>query len=40
VRGLVVVKFGDVVLVVPKAQAQRVREVVEALSARGLERYL
>jgi mannose-1-phosphate guanylyltransferase len=40
VSGLVVVKFGDAVIVIPKDQAQRMREVVEALSARGLERYL
>lgn len=40
VSGLVVVKSGDAVLVVRKDQAQRVREVVEALGARGLARYL
>lgn len=40
VKGLVVVKFGDAVLVVPKDQAQHVREVVEALGARGLAHYL
>jgi mannose-1-phosphate guanylyltransferase len=37
---LVVIKSGDAILVVPKDQAQRVREVVETLSARGLSRYL
>ena len=37
---LVVIKSGDAILVVKKDQAQRVREVVEALSAKGLTRYL
>ena len=40
VSDLVVVKSGGAILVVRKDQAQRVREVVEALSARGLSRYL
>jgi mannose-1-phosphate guanylyltransferase len=40
VSDLVVVKSGDALLVVRKDQAQRVREVVEALGARGLSRYL
>jgi mannose-1-phosphate guanylyltransferase len=40
VKGLVIVKHGDAVIVVPKDQAQRVREVVEALAARDLGRYL
>jgi mannose-1-phosphate guanylyltransferase len=35
VRDLVVVATPDAVLVVPKAEAQRVKEVVEALKARG-----
>ena len=37
---LVVVKSGDAILVLPKACAQDVRKVVDALSARGLARYL
>jgi mannose-1-phosphate guanylyltransferase len=40
VSDLVVVKSGDAILVVRKDQAQRVREVVEALSAGGRARYL
>ena len=40
VSDLVVVKAGNAVLVVPKNQAQRVREVVKALAERGLQRYL
>jgi mannose-1-phosphate guanylyltransferase len=40
ISDLVVVKSGSAVLVVRKDQAQRVREVVEALRARGLSRYL
>jgi len=40
VSDLVVVKSGDAILVVHKDQAQRVREVVEVLSVRGLSRYL
>jgi mannose-1-phosphate guanylyltransferase len=35
VEDLVVVATPDAVLVVPKSQAQRVKEVVEALKARG-----
>lgn len=37
---LVVIKSGDAILVVRKDQAQRVREVVAALGAKGLTRYL
>lgn len=40
VSDLVVVKAGDAILVVPRADAQDVRKIVEALSARGLARYL
>lgn len=40
VSDLVVIKSGDAVLVVKKDQAQRVREVIEALRVRGLSRYL
>ena len=40
VSDLVVIKSGDAVLVVKKDQAQRVREIVDALGAKGLERYL
>lgn len=40
VSDLVVIKSGNAILVVKKDQAQRVREVVEVLSARGLSRYL
>jgi len=40
VSDLVVVKSGDAILVLPKACAQDVRKIVEALSARGLARYL
>jgi mannose-1-phosphate guanylyltransferase len=40
VSDLVVIKSGDAILVIRKDQAQRVREVIEALSARGLARYL
>jgi mannose-1-phosphate guanylyltransferase len=40
VSDLVIVKAGDAILVIRKDQAQRVREVIEALSARGLARYL
>jgi len=40
VSDLVVVKHGDAILVIPKAAAQDVRKVIEALSARGLARYL
>ena len=40
VSDLVIIKSGDAILVVRKDQAQRVREVVELLSARGLSRYL
>jgi mannose-1-phosphate guanylyltransferase len=38
--GLIVIKSGDAILVVRKEEAQRVREVVDALGARGLSRYL
>ena len=40
VSDLVVVKHGDAILVIPKAAAQDMRKVIEALSARGLARYL
>jgi mannose-1-phosphate guanylyltransferase len=40
VEGLVVVAAGDAVLVVPRARAQEVRDVVAALGARGLDAYL
>jgi mannose-1-phosphate guanylyltransferase len=40
VDDLVIVKSGDAILVVRKDAAQDVREVVEALSRRGLARYL
>jgi len=40
VSDLVVVKHGDAILVVKKDQAQRVREIIDALRTRGLSRYL
>jgi mannose-1-phosphate guanylyltransferase len=40
VSDVVVVKSGDAILVLPRSEAQDVRKVVEALSARGLARYL
>jgi len=40
VSDLVVVKHGDAILVIPKAAAQDVRKVIDALAARGLGRYL
>ena len=40
VDDLVVVKQGDALLVIRKDQAQDVRKVIDALSARGLARYL
>jgi len=40
VSDLVVVKSGDAILVIPRACAQDVRKIVDALSARGLARYL
>ena len=40
VSDLVVVKSGDAILVMRKDSAQDVRKIVEALSARGKERYL
>ncbi|HZJ65192.1 MAG TPA: sugar phosphate nucleotidyltransferase, partial [Kofleriaceae bacterium] len=40
VSGMVVVKSGDAIVVVPRDQAQDVRKVIDALSARGLARYL
>ena len=40
VDDLVIVKSGDAILVIRKAAAQDVRKVIEALSARGLARYL
>lgn len=40
VSDLVVVKAGDAILVIPRSRAQDVRKIVDALSARGLARYL
>ncbi len=40
VSDLVIIKAGDAILVMKKDSAQDVRKVVEALSARGLQRYL
>jgi mannose-1-phosphate guanylyltransferase len=40
VSDVIVIKSGDAVLVLPRAAAQDVRKVVDALSARGLARYL
>jgi len=40
VSDVVVVKSGDAILVIPRAQAQDVRQIVEALAVRGLARYL
>jgi mannose-1-phosphate guanylyltransferase len=40
VTDVVVVKSGDAILVIPRSDAQDVRKVVDALSARGLARYL
>ncbi|TMQ05242.1 MAG: hypothetical protein E6J90_43730 [Deltaproteobacteria bacterium] len=40
ISDVVVIKSGDAILVVPRAEAQDVRKIVEALSARGLARYL
>jgi mannose-1-phosphate guanylyltransferase len=40
VSDLVIVKAGDAILVIRKDQAQDVRKVIDALSARGLARYL
>jgi mannose-1-phosphate guanylyltransferase len=40
VSDLVVIKSGDAILVIRKDQAQDVRKVIDALSARGLARYL
>jgi mannose-1-phosphate guanylyltransferase len=40
VSDLIVVKRGDAVLVLPRSAAQDVRKIVDALSARGLARYL
>jgi hypothetical protein len=40
VSDLVIVKSGDSILVLPKAAAQDVRKVIDALSAGGLARYL
>ena len=39
-KGVVVVDAGDAVLVVPKGRSQNVRQVVEALKQRKLQRYL
>jgi mannose-1-phosphate guanylyltransferase len=40
VSDLIVVKSGNTVLVLPRAAAQDVRKIVDALSVRGLTRYL
>lgn len=40
VSDMVIVKSGDAILVIRKDQAQDVRKIVDALSARGLARYL
>jgi mannose-1-phosphate guanylyltransferase len=40
VSDLIVVKHGDAILVIPKSAAQDVRKVIDALSQRGLARYL
>jgi mannose-1-phosphate guanylyltransferase len=40
VSDLVVVRAGDAVLVMPRERAQDVKEIVKALEARGLERFL
>jgi len=40
VEDLVIVKSGDAILVIRKDDAQDVRKVIDALSARGLARYL
>jgi len=40
VSDLVIVKYGDAILVMKKDSAQDVRKIVEALSERGLQRYL
>jgi mannose-1-phosphate guanylyltransferase len=40
VSDVIVIKSGDAVLVLPRSAAQDVRKVVDALSARGLTRYL
>jgi len=37
---LIVAQAGDAVLVIPRARAQDVRQVVDALAARGLDRFL
>lgn len=40
VSDLIVIKSGNAILVVPKDQAQRVREIVDTIGVRGLGRYL
>ena len=40
VDDLIVVKSGDALLVIPKHRAQDVRKVIDALSSKGLARYL
>jgi len=39
VSDLVIVKSGDAILVIPKGRAQDVRAIIEALNARGLQRF-
>jgi mannose-1-phosphate guanylyltransferase len=40
VSDLVVVKSGDAILVIPRDRAQDVRTVIDALTARGLAKFL
>lgn len=39
VSDLVIVKSGDAILVIPKARAQDVRQIIDALKTRGLDRF-
>lgn len=39
VSDLVIVKSGDAILVIPRSRAQDVRQIVDALHARGLDRF-
>jgi mannose-1-phosphate guanylyltransferase len=39
VSDLVIVKSGDAILVIPKARAQDVRQIIDALKSRGLDRF-